>query len=514
MSDDESSDGLEELKELMAVYAKHENKSDTTRTTASDKKDAVEATYVEVPTEKVVFGDMKTFLSNLAKSVGKKRAKREGESKTVATDNYDEDEQEESAKKPKPAWTDSDDEDIQLGDIKRATRHTGPLTHLRKDKSYKEYLTARFQRTVSQPKWATLGTKTEHADSDGADDASEEEPLLKTVGFIDHKAKSRGLRPTNLQFKRARDLNRATYSEGVVSSIQFHPTSTAALVAGESCLATIYSVDGVKNEKLHSIRFHKFPLTCARIAPCGTRAFFGSVRPFYYSYDLLEAKETKLKLPSKTSCMRVFEVSPCGKYIVTAGKFGAIHLLTSHTNELLHSFKQEGPLMDMCFTADSQRLLCVGSNCNVNVLSLRQNRIEHSFIDDGCVQGKSIQLSPNQRLLATGSNEGVVNLYDYESIYKSGAPQPEKRFMNLRTAITDLQFNHTSELLAMGSRLVPNAIKVAHFPTATVYANFPNQQENVGYVNTMAFSPNSGYFAIGSKGKKAPLFRLKHFKNY
>jgi len=66
----------------------------------------------------------------------------------------------------------------------------------------------------------------------------------------------------------------------------------------------------------------------------------------------------------------------------------------------------------------------------------------------------------------------------------------------------------------MSSRMVPNAIKLAHFPSATVYANFPDQMENVGCVNTMAFSPNSGFLAIGSRGKKAPLFRLKYFKNY
>ncbi|EDW57220.1 U3 small nucleolar RNA-associated protein 18 homolog [Drosophila virilis] len=508
MSGDESSDGLEDLQELMAMYAKHEHKPPKTRRKFG--ADEVEPAYVEVPTEKLIFGDKQTFLSNLAKSVGKKRAKSDSESKATAAADDDADTAEETAKKHKPAWTDSDDEDLEVGEVKRRTRHSGPLTHLRKDKSYKEYLTARFQRTINQPKWASLDKKQDAVDSD----ESEEEPLLKTVGFIDRKAKAQGLQPKTLNFKRTKDLNRATYSEGCVSSIQFHPTSTAALVAGESCLASIYSVDGQKNEKLHSMRFQKFPLTCARIAPCGTKAFFGSLRPFYYSYDLLEAKETKLMLPRSIRYFRRFEVSPCGKYIAAPGKFGAIHLLTSHTNELLHSFKQEGVVRGMCFTADSQRLLCSSSECNVNVLSLRQNCIEHSFIDDGCVSGRVLQLAPNQRMLATGSNEGVVNVYDYESIYKSTVPQPEKRFMNLRTGITDLLFNHTSELLAMSSRQVPNALKLAHFPSATVYANFPGQSEHLGHVNTIAFSPNSGYFALGCRGKKAPMFRLKYFKNY
>ncbi|XP_017867525.1 PREDICTED: U3 small nucleolar RNA-associated protein 18 homolog [Drosophila arizonae] len=506
MSDDESSDGLEDLKDLMAIYAKHEEKAQNSR---SSKTKREEATYVEVPSEKLIFGDRQAFLTNLAKSVGKKRIKLDSVSKSAA-DDEDKEEAAEAAKKPKPAWIDSDDEDIEVGEVKRPTRHTGPLTHLRKDKSYKEYLTARFQRVIRQPKWASLERRQKNSD----DSDSEEEPLLKTVGFINRRARSNELPAKTLPFKRTRDLNRATYSEGVITSIQFHPTSTVALVSGESCVANLYCVDGQKNEKLHSIRFKKFPLTCARMAPCGTKAFFGSLRPFYYAYDLLEAKESKLRLPSVLNYLTHFEVSPCGKYIATGGKFGAIHLLTSNTNELIHSFKQEGLVRDMCFTADSQRLLCSSSGCNVNVLSLRQNCIEHSFIDDGCVNGSSLQLSPSQRLLATGSNEGVVNIYDYESIYKTTTPQPEKCFMNLRTAITDLQFNHTSELLAMCSVKVPNAVKLAHFPSATVYANFPEQTDSLGCIKRIAFSPNSGYLAFGSRGKRAPLFRLKHFKNY
>ncbi|KAM8711484.1 hypothetical protein ACLKA7_000602 [Drosophila subpalustris] len=522
MSDDESTDGLEDLQELMAIYGKNDKPNKKTARPLHKENDedaeeqekktetGTETGYVEVPMEKVIFGDKQAFLANLAKSVGKRRPSQYNKEQS---ERDDDEEQANSAKKPKPAWTDSDDEEFEVGDVKRETRHTGPLNHLRTDKSYKEYLTARFQRTTNQPKWADLEQKKEKADSDESDNSDVDESLLRTVGFIDRKAKSKQLCPKSIHFKRVKDLNRATYSEGNVKSVQFHPTSTAAIVAGESCLATIYSVDGTKNEKLHNVRFPKFPITCGRISPCGTRAYFGSMKPYFYAYDLLEAKASQLKMPVDSRSEK-FELSPCGKYIAMVGKFGAIHLLHVKSNELLHSFKQESHCRGISFTADSQRLICSGTSCNVNVLSLRQKCIEHSFIDDGCVKGLSLALSPSQRLLATGSMEGVVNVYDYESIYKSTVPQPLKRFMNLRTAIGDLQFNHTSELLAMSSSLVPSSLKLAHFPSATVYANFPHQMDNLGYVNTIAFSPHSGYLAVGIKGKKVPLFRLKYFKNY
>ncbi|KAH8269431.1 hypothetical protein KR018_002970 [Drosophila ironensis] len=510
MSSDESSDGQEELKELMALYGQQEapnaavKEENGGKTYVPKASEVEQLNYVEVAQEKAVLGDKQRFLANLAKSVGRKWHHGDSED-----DAEREEGREKAGNKRKPAWSDSDDEDLKLGDVKKANKHTGPLNHLRKDKSYKEYLTARFHRTLNQPKWAEKQEK-----NPDDEDTSSDEELLKTVGFIDHKAKHRELRPSTLQFKRVKDLNRATLSEGVVTSVQFHPTSTAALVSGENCVATIYTVDGQKNEKLHSMRFRKFPLLCARIAPCGTRAFFGSVRRFYYSYDLLEAKEAKLKLPGDMETMHNFEVSPCGKFLVAAGKFGAIHLLAAKTNELLHSFKQEGGVRGLCWTNDSRRILVSGESSNVSVLSVRQNVIEHSFLDDGCIHGHVVRLAPNQRLLATGSSEGVVNVYDYESVLASKMPRPEKSFMNLRTRISDLQFNHTSELLVMSSSEAPNCVKMAHFPSATVYSNFPGQNERCGFVHAMSFSPHSNFLAFATKGKHVPLFRLKYFKSY
>ncbi|XP_030370954.1 U3 small nucleolar RNA-associated protein 18 homolog [Scaptodrosophila lebanonensis] len=503
MNDDESGDDIGELQELLGVYARAETEDTTLK-----RNDAVEnePTYVEVPMEKVIFGDKQSYISNLAKAVGKKYATSDNENKT-------DDEQadsEDPSRKRKAAWTDSDDDDLQVGDVKRQTRYTGPIQHLRKDKSYKQFLEARFARTSVQPKWASLEMKPKQGDSD----ESEDEPLLKTVGFIDHKAKRRQLREKLLKSKRLKDVNRMSYNEGVITSLQFHPTSTAALVSGKNGIASIYALDGTKNEKLHSIRFRKFPINCMRIAPCGTKAYFGSSMPFYYSYDLLEAKETKLKLPRGIHKFDIFEVSPCGKYIAVSGKFGAIHLFATSCNELLHSFKQEGHCRGMCFTADSQHLLTCGHSNSINILSLRQNKVVHTFLDDGCVTGQALQLAPNQRLLATGSTEGVVNVYDYESVYQSNTPMPEKRFMNLRTSISHVQFNHTSELLAMSSKHAPNALKVAHFPSATVYSNFPLPNESLGHVTTTAFSPSSGFLALGNSDGKVPLFRLHYFKNY
>ena len=54
----------------------------------------------------------------------------------------------------------------------------------------------------------------------------------------------------------------------------------------------------------------------------------------------------------------------------------------------------------------------------------------------------------------------MVNVYDLEGLTQR-YPKPQKAFMNLTSPCTDLQFNSTSELLAMASKYAEHAVKMA-----------------------------------------------------
>jgi len=63
---------------------------------------------------------------------------------------------------------------------------------------------------------------------------------------------------------------------------------------------------------------------------------------------------------------------------------------------------------------------------------------------------------------------GTVNLF------KIGADRtleekPFKSLMNLTTAVTDLKFNPTSEILSFSSKWKKNGFKFAHIPSYTVF---------------------------------------------
>jgi len=84
--------------------------------------------------------------------------------------------------------------------------------------------------------------------------------------------------------------------------------------------------------------------------------------------------------------------------------------------------------------------------------------------------------------------------------------------LNLTTAITDLEFNHTGELLAFSSKWQKNALKIAHIPSYTVYQNFPGVAPGVlKYAVVGGFSRRSQYYAMGNDEGKCHMFELGHF---
>lgn len=58
------------------------------------------------------------------------------------------------------------------------------------------------------------------------------------------------------------------------------------------------------------------------------------------------------------------------------------------------------------------------------------------------------------------SQSGVVNIYSQEACLNSANPKPLKSVMNLRTSVTSLTFNPSSELLATASRLEDEAVRL------------------------------------------------------
>lgn len=286
----------------------------------------------------ILFGGAKSFLQCLEEAEQEPGPSQATDSGVGEDDSSDSDEN-----IRKPAWTDEEDDGIEVGQALNAQRRRLPSGGINSRKNkYSNLLKHKFQSVVGTPKWASLG-KPKLADSDS------DEEILQTCGFVNKTPKST-LPSALLEFKKVKDLNCETYSEGpYINAVEFHRTSSVALVAGNSGIATLFAVDGKRNNKLHSIAFERFPILCARFVRDGNEALLGSRLSHIFGYDLMAAKAVRYNLPDGLTQCKNFVVSPDSRYVAVAGKWGEVHILTAASKERIALLKQDSEVTALTY---------------------------------------------------------------------------------------------------------------------------------------------------------------------
>nr|CAD7432978.1 unnamed protein product [Timema monikensis] len=408
-----------------------------------------------------------------------------------------------------PAWQDDDDAGIS---VKEAFALQERKQHEKSAENYIKSRKNRFESMMGTPKWATLNRKEQNSDSE---DDSGDEFLQHCGNFLSKKTTV--LHKGVIELKRLRDLNMETYTEGpLIKSIQFHPGSTVGLVAGVSGVASLFQVDGYNNTKLQSVQFERFPIHCARFTNDGCQFLVGSQHHrHFFCYDMMADKSLRIinSPAAEITHMKNFEMSPDGRVMVVCGRYGNIHILTARTREHIGTLKMNGEVTSVTFNADGSRMYSHGDSGEVYIWDMSARACVHRFLDDGCIVGSSLAFSPNSQFLACGSLSGIVNVYDARNLTTSNAPSPLKILLNLTTPVTSLKFNAASEILAMASNDKDNAIKLVHFPSMTVFNNFPSAQTPLFRPQCLDFSLNSGYFTLGN-GKGAALLFSDYYSLY
>ncbi|KAL1518268.1 hypothetical protein ABEB36_001914 [Hypothenemus hampei] len=405
----------------------------------------------------------------------------------------------------RPAWSDEDDLGIDVGEALNSQRRKLPLGGINeRSNNYSVLLKNKFQSIVGTPNWAKIKRKIE--------DSNDE--ILTTVGFTS-KAPRMSLPAGSLEFKKVKDLNSQSYNEGpFINAIEFHPTSSVGLVAGNKGVATLFACDGNKNSKLHSIAFEHFPILCAKFIKNGDEAILGSRQGHIFIYDLMAAKALRYNLPPGVTQCKNFVPSPNSQFFAVAGKWGEVHLMSGISKEKIATLKQDGEVTALKYNANGDLLFGHSDNGEVTIWDINMRRVRHKFMDEGCLHGSALAISSSDQFLACGSAQGVVNLYGMEDALKNKLPKPRKTIMNLTTSIKGLEFNCTSELLGLAAADIKNSVKLFHIASGTVFSNFPPFQSKLGLVNCINFTPGSGFFALGNQKSVVSLFRFKHYKNY
>lgn len=454
----------------------------------------------------VLFGDSSAFLRTLEEVESEAGPSRISESTDSGVDSGNSEDSDGSERKP--AWIDEDDLGIDVGEALVAQNRKLPSGGINdRNNKYSNLLKSKFESIVGTPNWANLN-KRKNASEDSDDD------ILQTVGFLS-KVPKLSIPSGTLEFKKVKDLNSQTYSEGpFINCTEFHPTSSVGLVAGNKGIATLFATDGKKNNKLHSVAFERFPILCGKFVKNGDEAILGSRQGHIFSYDLIGAKAIRYSLPPGMTQCKNFVVSPDSQFFAVAGKWGEVHLLSTVSKERIAMLKQDSEVTALEYNCNGNLLFGHSDTGEVTIWDMNMHRVRHKFIDEGCLQGSTLSASPSNQFLACGSAQGVVNLYGMEDVLQNKLPKPRKTIMNLTTAVTSLKFNPTSEILGLASSEIKNSIKLLHIGSGSVFSNFPPFENKLGHLNCINFSPGSGFLALGNRNSVVSLFRLKHYKNY
>jgi U3 small nucleolar RNA-associated protein 18 len=491
----QSSDSeFDELTDALKAFESESNDDGSEDEAPQESTSVIKRRKLEAPEDenelnKFLFGDKNSLIKNLE---GK-------QSFYLDAATHEDDDNDDAAnslqqKNKKPLWQDSDDESYVE----------------KRGEDAKNKQKRKHERIVgSKPKWADPDYKKEQSDVD-----SDEEAITQTVGFLDKKTSQAILPRGQINFKRMKNINRTTHKEGRITALEFHPKSTVGIVAGFRGVVSLFAIDGRENKKIHNMYYEKFYIHSCKLTNDGEEMIIGGELKDFHTYNLMTGYKQRTKLPRGVKHLKFFEISPCGKFMAVIGDYGDVHLLHTVTKELLCTMKQENPSTSLKFSIDSNEIYSHSDDNEVTIFDIRTHRIKHRFVDDGCVNGTTLAISSNGKFLAAGSRQGFVNIYNREDVCASKYPKPLKAFSNLTSEITDLKFNHTSELLAMCSIYGKNAIRLAHVQSATVYSNFPPNMEELGKTTVVNFSPESAYLGVGTLKCDAALYRLRHFNNY
>ncbi|XP_004707095.1 U3 small nucleolar RNA-associated protein 18 homolog [Echinops telfairi] len=418
----------------------------------------------------------------------------------------------------KPVWVDEEDEDEEMVDMKNNRFRKDMMKNASESKLSKDQLQKRlkeeFQHAMGGvPAWAETNRRKTSSDDESEED--EDDLLQRTGNFI---STSTSLPKGILKMKNCQNANAERPTTARISSVQFHPGAQVVMVAGLDNAVSLFQVDGKTNPKIQSIYLEKFPIFKACFSANGEEVLATSTHSkVLYVYDMLAGKLIPVHQVRglKEKIVRSFEVSPDGSFLLINGVAGYTHLLSMKTKELIGSMKINGRVAASTFASDSKKIYASSGDGEVYVWDVNSRKCLNRFADEGSLYGLSIATSRNGQYVACGSNCGVVNIYNQQSCLQETNPKPIKAVMNLVTGVSCVTFNPTSEILAVASDKMREAVRLVHLPSCTVFSNFPVvRKKNISFVHTMDFSPRSGYFALGNEKGKALLYRLHHYSDF
>ncbi|OMJ22087.1 U3 small nucleolar RNA-associated protein 18-like protein [Smittium culicis] len=391
---------------------------------------------------------------------------------------------------------------------------------------YEQRLRERYLKIHPVPGWATAKDSDDEGNSSNDEEYIGQNITTSTKSL--RRTKDIPLPQGNLDILRLNNANQVAPSPAAIQQVEFHPNSHVILVGSINRTISLFEVDGKKNAKVQSLYIVDLPITTASFTLGGNQVVMSGNKKYFYCYDIQSGETIKRDnrlIDMYTDSFKKLKVSPDGELIAVMTTSGRILILSSSKTRLITTLYMNGTVYDICFSSTVSPIGQDGTSRVINYLhgiGLDSEVYTFDLSDYRCVsrckakevyKPTCISVSPNNKFFAIGDYSGVLSIFD-DSIIKSNSATPVKIFSHLQTPVSDAVFNHDGQILTFFSSSTRDSLKVAHFGSRTVFSNWPTMNTPLGYVKSVAFSPNSGYMAIGNTKGKVLLFKLGYYPNY
>ena len=359
---------------------------------------------------------------------------------------------------------------------------------------------------------------------------------------------------------RVRDANHADPAKSVVTTLRWHPTQPLLAVGSQDKRVRFFRADGTSNRRLLSVFCEDMPVRDGGFTAGGREFLATGRRAQFYSIDVEKGAVTKLG-PVRGRSERSWEsvaINPhamgAGGVHALLGSSGHVALIAADTKQLVGDLKMTGQCRAATWCSDGHSLITVDNEGQVYYWDVRNQALVYKHADQGARECTSVAVSPTGSALAVGSTAGVVNMYSpaslgagfsapsfaslaaTEAIGNAGTtagawdafapipeegqpsaaaaftdPTPVKTVMNLTTAIDHLGFNHDGSILALASQRLKDQLRLLHVPSGTVFSNWPTASTPLNYINSLAFSNDSKFLALGNARGRVLLYSLRHY---
>ncbi|AGO12208.1 AaceriAEL153Wp [[Ashbya] aceris (nom. inval.)] len=457
------------------------------------------------------------------------------------------------------AWSDSDDEHLNVTIGQSNMSKKLRTTYAEKELSSRQYvqrLRQQFEKIYPRPLWVD-----EHESDSGDESSSNEDDEQLADGDVSALAKilqntysykshnSTLLPPKTLDIVRLKDANISHPSRSAIQSLSFHPLKPLLLTGGYDRTLRIYHIDGKHNHMVSSVYLKGTPVQTCKfyVSPSHSEQMVltGGRRRYMHTWDLMNTTAHVANI-SKISRMygheetqRSFEKFKLAHLhtqqgvhgiILLQGNNGWVNILHAVSGIWLMGCKIEGVLVDFCIDYQSQsqgkfRTILIATNTYGQVWEFDLTdggAVIRKWNDDGGVAITTIQVGGGtstshilstdkvrqNRWLALGSESGFVNVYDRQS----SSAKPVATLSQLTTTISSLEFSPDGQVLCIASRATKDALRLIHLPTCSVFSNWPTSGTPLGKVTSVAFSTHGEMLAVGNEQGKVRLWRLSHYQ--